>query len=75
MKGEMFWYIIKDGGGEDIGKENILFFFWGGGGWREFEKWWVHIFPYSESLKTLYWWRSEILEHYRSFETFMHLMI
>ena len=25
----MFWYIIKDGGGEDIGKENI---FWGGGG-------------------------------------------
>ena len=27
----MFWYIIKDGGGEDIGKENILFFFLGGG--------------------------------------------
>ena len=25
----MFWYIIKDGGGEDIGKENI---FLGGGG-------------------------------------------
>ena len=30
IKGEMFWYIIKDGGGEDIGKENIFFF--GGGG-------------------------------------------
>ena len=60
IKGEMFWYVIKDGGGEDMGTKT--FFFWGGG-WREFEKWWVHIFPYSESLKTLYWWRSEILEH------------
>ena len=42
--------------------KHFVFFFWGGG-WREFEKWWVHIFPYSESLKTLYWSRSEILEH------------
>ena len=30
IKSEMFWYIIKDGGGEDIGKENI--FGRGGGG-------------------------------------------
>ena len=34
INGEMFWYLIKDGGSEDIGKQNI--FLRGGGGiWKK----------------------------------------
>ena len=39
IKGEMFWYLIKDGESEDMGKKNPFF---GGEGGR-FEKKWVYI--------------------------------
>ena len=45
IKSEMFWYIIKDGGGEDIGKENIFGRAGGGGNLKKDG----FIFPYIQS--------------------------
>ena len=60
INGEMFWYLIKDGGSEDIGKQNI--FLRGEGG--DLKKDEFKMFPSdSESLKTSYWRDSEIHEH------------
>ena len=48
IKGEMFWYLIKDGESEDMGTKT--FFFLGGGDLKKNG----FIFPSdSESLKTL----------------------
>ena len=50
IKGEMFWYLIKDGESEDMGTKTFFFFFWGGGNLKKNG----FIFPSdSESLKTL----------------------
>ena len=54
----MFWYTIKDGGGEDIGKKNILM---GGGGgvWREKDGF---IFRVAQNLVLMTFWDTWTLQ-------------
>ena len=56
IKSEMFWYIIKDGGGEDIGKENILFFFGGVEGiWKMMGSYFL-MFRVAQNLVLMTFW-------------------
>ena len=67
IKGEMFWYIIKDGGGEDIGKENIFFF--GGGGvtgiWKMMDLYFL-IFRVAQNLILMTFWDTWTLQVLRN---------
>ena len=58
----MFWYIIKDGGGEDIGKENIFF---GGGGvkgiWKMMGSYFL-IFRVAQNLVLMTFWDTWTLQ-------------
>ena len=62
----MFWYIIKDGGGEDIGKENIFF---GGGGvegiWKMMGSYFL-IFRVAQNLILMTFWDTWTLQVLRN---------
>ena len=65
IKGEMFWYLIKDGESEDMGTKT--FFFGGGGG--GFEKKWVYIsfrFRVAQNLVLMTFWDTWTLKVLRN---------
>ena len=65
IKGEMFWYLIKDGESEDMGKKKTLFLGGGGEIWKKMGLYFLQIQSRSNLVLMTFWdtWTLKVLRN------------